>query len=46
LISFDPLARLLFLVYLISFLNHSSFSLVIHNVVMQTVECWMRCWVL
>ena len=46
LISFNCLARLLFLVYLLLFLNHSSFSLVLLNVAMQTVECWMRCWVL
>ena len=46
LISFDRLAGVLFLVYQLSFLNHSSFSLVLLNVAMQTVECWMRCWVL
>jgi len=45
-ISFDHLAGLLFLVYLLSFWNHSSFSLVLLDVAMQTVECWMRCWVL
>jgi len=46
LISFDCSAVILFLVYLLSFLNHSSFSLVLLNVAMQPVECWMRCWVL
>ena len=46
LISCDRLAGLLCLVYLLSFLNHLSFSLVLLNVAMQTVECWMRCWVL
>jgi len=35
LLSFDHLAWLLFLVYLLSFLNHSSFSLVLLNVAMQ-----------
>jgi len=46
LISFDRSAGLLFLVHLLSFLNHSSFSLVRLDVAMQTVECWMRYWVL
>jgi len=46
LISVDCLARLLFLVSPLSFLNHSSFSLVLLNVTIQTVECWMICWVL
>jgi len=46
LISFDRLAGKFFLVCLLSFLNHSSFSLVFLDVAMQTVECWMRCWVL
>ena len=45
LISFDPLATLLFLIYLLSFLNHSSFSLVHLTLAMQTVKCWRRCWV-
>jgi len=42
LISFNRVAGLLILVYPLSFLNHSSFSLVILNLAMQTVECWMR----
>ena len=46
LISFDRFATVLFLVYLLSFLNRLPFSLVLLNVAMQTVECWMRCWVL
>jgi len=40
------LIGLMFRFYLHSFLNHSSFSLVLLNVAMQTIECWMRCWVL
>jgi hypothetical protein len=46
LISFDYLAGKLFPVYLPSRLNHSLFSLVLLNVGMQTVECWMSCWIL
>jgi len=46
LISFDWLVGLLFQGYLISFVNHLSFSLVLLNAAMQTIECWMRCWVL
>jgi len=40
LITFDRLAGLLILVYLLSLFNHSSFSLVLLNVAMQTLECW------
>jgi len=46
LISFYRLAGSLCQVLLHSFLNHSSFSLVLLKEAMQTVECWMRCWVL
>jgi len=42
----DRLIGLMFRFYLLSFLNHLSFSLVLLNVAMQTIECWMRCWVL
>jgi hypothetical protein len=36
----------LFLVFLLSLLNHSSFSLVVGNIAIQTVKWWMRCQVL
>jgi len=35
----DRLSGLMFQFYLLSFLNHSSFSLVLLNVAMQTIEC-------
>jgi len=44
LLRFDCLAGLLFLVYLLSFLNQKSFSFVLFNIAMGTVEYWMRCW--
>jgi len=42
----DRLVGSFFRFYLRSFLNHSRFSLVPLNVAMQTIECWMKCWVL
>jgi len=46
LISFRSLSRVIVSVDLLSFLNHLSFSFVLLNVAMPTIECWMRCWVL
>jgi len=46
LISCDRLVRLLFRFHLVSLLNYLAFAFIHLNVAMQTIECWMRCWVL